>query len=309
MRAVLIDDEYYALQGLQMVLDEIDGIEVVGMYEEGLSALTGVEALNPDLIFLDIEMPGLNGMELFKQILEIQKTPNIVFVTAYNHYAVQAFELNALDYVVKPVQKARLMKTLERLQPLMGQTGGGKKITLNCFGSLSILADGQEINIGWRTKKAEELVAYLLCQNGHFISKEKIAAALWPDLDGEKSVSNLYLAYYYLKKQEKNYGVLLPIESIRGKMRIRMEEVDSDVMRFESCQQSCHHIDDENIALAEKAVELYQGMLLEDRYYSWATEAQQHYELVYLELLKKIVDYFKQKGEREKQQLYTKKKF
>lgn len=305
MQAVLIDDEYYALQGLKMVLEEIGGIEVAAMYEDGLKALEGIEAINPDLIFMDIEMPGLNGLQLFERILEIQKTANIIFVTAYNHYAVQAFELNALDYIIKPVQKARLIKTLERIKPLMGQTSSVKRITMNCFGRLSVLLNGQEINIGWRTRKAEELLAYLVCEEGRFISKDKIAAALWPELDGEKSVSNLYLAYYYLKKQEKKHGVQFPIESIRGKMRICLDEIECDMVTFEELLQKCHHIDDDNINLAEKAIELYKGMLFEASYYPWVTEAQQHYELACLKLLHKMVDYFKQNGDPERQKLYT----
>lgn len=304
MQAVLIDDEYYALEGLKMILNEIGGIEVVGIYENSLSALKGIEVLNPDLVFLDIEMPGMSGLELFEKITEIKKTPNIIFVTAYSQYAVEAFELNALDYVLKPVQKARLIKTLDRITPCIEKTSSGKGITINCFGHFSVQINGQEINTGWRTKKAEEMLAYLICSKGHFISKDKIASALWPDLDGEKSMSNLYLAYYYLKKQEKQYGVLFPIESIRGKMRIRPEEVACDIFTFEDLLQKCSNIDDNNIHLAEKAAELYKGMLFEDSYYSWITEAQQHYELSYLNLLHKIKDYFKIKGNQQKQSFY-----
>lgn len=307
MRAVLIDDEYYALDGLKMVLDEIGGIEVVGMYEDGPNALQGIEAHNPDLIFLDIEMPGMNGIELFERITEIQKNPTIIFVTAYSQYAVEAFELNALDYVLKPVQKSRLIKTLDRIVPHIGKTSSSKGITINCFGRLSVQINGQEINDGWRTKKAEELLAYLVCEKGHFISKDKIASALWPESDGEKSVSNLYLAYYYLKKQEKNHGVLFPIESIRGKMRIRLEEIACDMVDFEDLLQNCRNIDSDNIHLAEKAVEFYKGMLFEDSYYSWVTEAQQHYELSCLNLLRKMDDYFQKIGDQEKQRFYMEK--
>ncbi len=100
MKVVLIDDEYYALQGLKKELEEL-GIEVAGMYEEGKKALSEINFINPDLVFLDIEMPGIYGLELFLELLEAKPDLDIVFVTAYNHYAVQAFELNALDYIVK----------------------------------------------------------------------------------------------------------------------------------------------------------------------------------------------------------------
>ncbi|MDD2619784.1 MAG: response regulator [Syntrophomonadaceae bacterium] len=306
MKAVLIDDEYYALQGLKMVFEEIGGIEIAGMFEDVFEALAAMEAINPEIIFLDIEMPELDGIKAFNRILASHPAVNIVFVTAYNHYAVQAFELNALDYVIKPVKKERLAKTLERIKPLIGQTSSAKRITINCFGRLSVLVDGQEINVGWRTKKAEELIAYLLCEKGRFVNKEKIAEALWPELDGEKSVANLYLAYYYLKKQEKKYGLLLPIESTRGKMRVLLEEVECDMVAFEHRLQSCYHIEDENIELAENAAKLYQGMLLQNNYYSWALDNQQYYELAYLELLRRIIAYYAKIGNISKQRIYEK---
>ncbi len=118
MKTVLIDDEYYALQGLKMRLDEIGGIDVVGIFKSGKQALENIKALSPDIVFLDIEMPSVSGIELFPQILDIVNDVKIVFTTAFTQYAVEAFELNALDYIVKPVEKERLQKTLERLGPV-----------------------------------------------------------------------------------------------------------------------------------------------------------------------------------------------
>jgi two-component system LytT family response regulator len=301
MKAVLVDDEYYALQGLRMILEEVGGVEVVGMYENGPSALEGIEAGSPDVVFLDIEMPEINGLELFLKILETSKNPNVVFVTAYEHYAVQAFELDALDYLVKPVQKTRLIKTLERLKTVIDQGITSKKITFHCFRHFSALAEGKEWNLGWRTKKAEELLAYLICEKGRFVAKEKIAEALWPNLDNAKSIANLYLAYYYLKKHSVLSSL---IESERGKMRIRLEDADCDLINFDRIIQSCRDITDANIMTAEKGEAIYQGILLEDRYYAWILELQQQYELAYMDLLKKITVYYKKKHNPVKFQYY-----
>jgi two-component system LytT family response regulator len=301
MKAVLVDDEYYALHGLRLILEEVGGVEVVGMYENGPSALEGIKVGNPDVVFLDIEMPEINGLELCFKILEILKNPNVVFVTAYEHYAVQAFELDALDYLVKPVQKTRLVKTLERLKTVMNQSIASKKITFHCFRHFSVLAEGKEWNLGWRTKKAEELLAYLICEKGRFVAKERIAEALWPNHDNAKSIANFYLAYYYLKK---NSVLSSLIESERGKMRIRLEDADCDLVNFERIIQSCPDITDANIMTAEKGEALYQGTLLEDRYYAWVLELQQQYDLAYMDLLKKITVYYKKKHNSVKLQYY-----
>ncbi len=294
MKAIVVDDEYYALEGLRMELEDIGGIEVAGMYEDGQKMLEEISKINPDIIFIDIEMPKMNGFELLEKLLEAGVNPNIVFVTAYSHYAVKAFEINAVDYLVKPVTRPRLLKTLERIKPQMARDNK-QKIEINCFRDFSIMADGQEINTGWRTRKAEELIAYLLCEKGRFVSKGKIAEALWPDMDGEKGISNLYLAYYYIKKQENKMGVEIPIESERGKMRIKLEEIECDLVSFDRLVEAGSDLNNPNrISSMEKAAVLYRGILLEDGYYSWSGGFQQQYEITFAELLKSLMEYYEQ---------------
>jgi len=285
MRVVLVDDEYYALEGLRMELEDIGGIEVVGMFEDGPRMLEEIKAINPDIIFLDIEMPGMSGFEILERLQEQDISANIVFITAYHHYAVKAFEINAVDYIVKPAARSRLQKTLERIKPMLKQENK-PNIAIHCFRHFSIFADGKELNVGWRTKKAEELIAYLLCEKGRYISKTKIAEDLWPELNGEKSMSNLYLTCYYIKKQENQTGIKIPIELERGKMRIQTDELECDIIRFDRLVQAIPNADEwKRIKLIEEAVELYQGTLLEDSYYPWAVEHQQKCEMDLFKLL------------------------
>src|SRR5690625_3337038 len=104
MRTILVDDEPLALDYLEIQLDKIKDITVVEKFTN-LDILDHVKLIeNIDLVFLDIEMPGKNGLEIAEQLLEVNPTLEIVFVTAYDEYAVQAFELNALDYLLKPIQ-------------------------------------------------------------------------------------------------------------------------------------------------------------------------------------------------------------
>ncbi len=116
IRTLLVDDEELARATLKRALlaaAEFDGFEIVGEAANGVEALEAIEEYRPDLIFLDIEMPGFGGFEVIQQLSNV---PAIVFVTAYDEYAVRAFEANALDYLLKPVQPERLQRALGRIR-------------------------------------------------------------------------------------------------------------------------------------------------------------------------------------------------
>ncbi len=115
MRVLVADDEAPARGKLQRWLSEQADIEVVAESEDGLSAAQAIERLKPDVAFLDIQMPGLSGLEVAAQ-LEQLTAPLIVFVTAFDEHAIKAFELNAIDYLLKPYDKDRLLKTLSRIR-------------------------------------------------------------------------------------------------------------------------------------------------------------------------------------------------
>jgi len=114
LQVMLVDDEWCVLEELAYRLE--GKANIVGKLTNPLEAVEKVSYLAPDAVFLDIEMPGLNGFETALEILALRPETAIIFVTAYSHHAVQAFELNAIDYLVKPVQPNRLSMTLQRLE-------------------------------------------------------------------------------------------------------------------------------------------------------------------------------------------------
>jgi two-component system, LytTR family, response regulator len=114
IRTLIVDDERIARAELRRLLAAHPQIEIVGEAEHAQAALEALERLQPDLAFLDIQMPGMSGLEL---AAEIEQRCQFVFCTAFDSYAIDAFGLNALDYLVKPVEPARLARTLERVRP------------------------------------------------------------------------------------------------------------------------------------------------------------------------------------------------
>ena len=111
---ILVDDEELALEELQFLLNPDPDVDIVAEGRNGVDAIRLVKALRPDLIFLDIQMPGLNGFQVLHELVKENCLPQVIFVTAYDQYAVKAFEVNAVDYILKPVEKLRLDQAVDR---------------------------------------------------------------------------------------------------------------------------------------------------------------------------------------------------
>src|ERR1700674_5514004 len=114
LRAVLVDDEQLARDELGYLLGQVGGIEVIRQAGNGVEALTAIDRLQPDVVFLDVQMPGLSGFEVARRMLDNRSTAHIIFVTAYDQHAIEAFEVNAVDYLLKPVDPVRLEAAVER---------------------------------------------------------------------------------------------------------------------------------------------------------------------------------------------------
>jgi two-component system response regulator LytT len=135
LRTVLVDDEQLARDELSYLLGQVDRVEIIGQAGNGVEALKTIEHLQPDLVFLDVQMPGLTGFEVARRIIGEGPSTHIVFVTAYDQHAIEAFEVNAVDYLLKPVdparlevavQRARRRISFERLNAERGTAAGGE---------------------------------------------------------------------------------------------------------------------------------------------------------------------------------------
>lgn len=112
IRTILVDDERLAREELKSMLKKYDNIEIIGEYKNSQEAKEGILSLSPDLVFIDIQMPGESGLELIEQL---ENPPRTVFVTAFDEFAMKAFELNAYDYILKPIDEQRLEEVIVRV--------------------------------------------------------------------------------------------------------------------------------------------------------------------------------------------------
>jgi two-component system, LytTR family, response regulator len=115
IRTILVDDERLATQGLELRLQPFDDVEIIATCSNGREAIRKIKTLKPDLVFLDIQMPGFDGFSVVQGIMDIEP-PIFVFVTAYSEHAIRAFEAQAIDYLMKPVEPDRLADTMERVR-------------------------------------------------------------------------------------------------------------------------------------------------------------------------------------------------
>ncbi len=122
MKALIVDDEALARRGLELRLAEYDDVEVCGQSRNGREAVAHCRDLLPDVMFLDVQMPGMNGFDVIRTLRHDERMPLVVFVTAYDRYAIDAFEAHAMDYLLKPLDVERLAQAVERVRGQLART-------------------------------------------------------------------------------------------------------------------------------------------------------------------------------------------
>ena len=127
IRTILVDDESLAIQGLQLRLEAHDDIEIIDTCTNGREAIRSIKTHKPDLVFLDIQMPGFDGFSVVQGLMEVEP-PLFVFVTAFSDHAIRAFEAQAVDYLMKPVEEDRLAATLDRVRTRLAEKRGVEEV-------------------------------------------------------------------------------------------------------------------------------------------------------------------------------------
>src|SRR6195952_2317572 len=127
IRTILVDDEPLAIQGLRLRLEKHDDVEIVETCSNGREAIRAIKTDKPDLVFLDIQVPGFDGFAVIRGLMEVEP-PLFVFVTAYSDHAIRAFEAQAVDYLMKPVEEDRLSATLDRVRQRLAEKRGVEEV-------------------------------------------------------------------------------------------------------------------------------------------------------------------------------------
>lgn len=188
IRALIVDDEPLARRGLAVRLSDYSNVELLGECKNGTEAVEKIQMLKPDLVFLDIQMPGLNGFQVIQQLREkMDNMPLVVFVTAFDNYAIKAFDVHALDYVLKPLDDKRLKSALDKvINTLELHEEGVRKAKLaslvaqmtgdDCEEILRRLAEGEPIN---------QYPDILAIKDGNEVTRVPVCDIQWIDAAGD----------------------------------------------------------------------------------------------------------------------------
>lgn len=281
IRTVIIDDERNSIQEIEFYLKDYSEVEVVSTYTNPARALEDIDKVKPDLVLIDIKMPQMSGIDAAARILEQLPAAEIVFITAYDRYAVDAFEIEATDYILKPILQERFDKTMGRIYKKLPQKTKtlNRNLSIRIFGSFRIGWEKEE-PIRWRTENTKQLFVYLLMNAGHEMAKEQIIDALWSDMNVDSAVKMVHNGIYYIRKILNDYGVGRDEIMLHGNYCLNLGNVDFDLFRWERLKK---------IPLSELEPDMiddiYQGDYLEEVDWQWTDIERELYVDEYVSLL------------------------
>ncbi|MVP00988.1 response regulator [Paenibacillus lutrae] len=302
MKVIIVDDEKLALRKIEKLLGDQEGlnteIELVGAYQDPVEALEAVQRETPDidLAFLDIEMPEMNGFELAERLLALYPQLQVVFVTAYHSFAVKAFEVDALDYLLKPVHPSRLSVTLKRAAAGLAVPAGSDRenrtgTMLCCLRSLHYLdTGGQRQYFSWKTLKAPELFAYLIHHRDRTVGKQTLIDLLWPDYDFKRATAQLHTAVYQIRKMIRSCALDITVKYQDEAYRLLWGNTTLDVEEWEKSLQAAPPVMPDTLELHVNMLDQYTGDYLEEHWYSWSDYEQERLRLLWLQHAKQVAE-------------------
>ncbi|WP_034814529.1 response regulator [Exiguobacterium alkaliphilum] len=224
MRTILIEDEQHLLRMMERIVQTEPNLKWMGSFHDPKEALTFLNNQDVDLVFLDIEMPHMSGVELAKQL---PKTTQVVFTTAHSQYAVEAFELQATHYLLKPITEdqihALMPRVMKRYESIL-HSERHRTCTIQCLDHFSVNTQDGDL-VKWPTQKTEELFAYLIYHRDKVVNKWLIAETLYPEIDEpQRALHNVYNLVYRLKKTLADYNLSISVQTINNGYSLRLDE-------------------------------------------------------------------------------------
>ncbi|WP_158232164.1 response regulator [Sporosarcina sp. P20a] len=296
IRAILVDDEPLALQLLTHKLAAFKEVQVIKTFTNSLHLLADVQVLSFNVAFLDISMPGIDGIDLANHLLGINPTIKIVFVSAYRDYAIQAFELNSIDYILKPLTNERLEKTITRLTQALPSVHvphleSEKPLRIQCFQEF-IVQYKQEV-VKWKTIKIKELFAFFLTYHREWIHRDVLIETLWPDTEYAKAKIQLHTALSHLRKTLESLGFSKVIVFTNQSYSMKLSNFYCDALEMEQLVHQHTKAKEATIDSFEKSIRDYQGDYLELEGYDWSYTYAEHMKQQVTQLLHLMISYYR----------------
>jgi len=242
MKAIIVDDMPKAVRLLTRILEKLEGVEVIQTFTDSLAVVEYMADNVVDLVFMDVEMPGLDGLELTSDIQKMQKIPEVVFVTGHPQYSLEAWKTDALAYLVKPYTNQDIQKVIDKYRKIHPEKKAAAHIKIHCFPSFGLFVDGKGVVI--RSKKAREVLAYLVHSRGEWVENSKMAYILLGDEIDEESARNNFRMYLYrLNQALQAAGISELVERAYGKTRVDTSKFVCDYYRYLDGEYQLFHGD------------------------------------------------------------------
>ena len=288
IKAIVLDDEWAAGDWLSMKLNETGRVDVICTLQNPLELIENLNKSQIDVVFLDIEMPVISGIELALQLSMKDNAPEVIFVTAYDGYALEAFRADALDYLVKPVIDRDLDRVLAKLEKRLNSNSRvmGKhlySITKRCF---SIL----DINLNFPTAKCEELFLYMLLKNKKVISKWEIIEDLWPEKGLGKGEANIRTTAFRLNQVLDKQGLDLRVKSTKGYYHFSSLSNKNEVVAVRSLPLK-EDLQNTEVPVVETLRQHNFLKIMEEKDYLWAVMLKEHESAYYKWAIDLIANY------------------
>ncbi|THF77062.1 response regulator [Cohnella fermenti] len=305
MRVLVVDDEPAMLLAMKRLLKNVEGVELVGNFRSAQEALEFVRNEEADLVFLDIQIAEDNGLELARSLRAARADLDIVFTTSHAEYAIDAYDVYPLDFMVKPISRTRLVQTIARAAA-GGRTlpgGSGSSVSFAGSGNAGVAASPpltvrglgcfevgskQAGTVKWISRKSMELFAYLLMHRGRSVSRLRILEDIFPDMPLKNAELYLNTAVYQLRKALSLHGAKEIVVTAQEQYRVDLDHADVDFIRLETDMAELAEINQENAAAAIELERRFAGELFEDKPFEWAAMERERLSLLYDSVAKRL---------------------
>jgi two-component system LytT family response regulator len=298
--AMLVEDEINILKHMNKMVSAMEDFVVKGAFDVPEEALDAFADILPDVVLLDIEMPRMNGLELARKMLDLKQDLHIVFLTAYNNYALNAFEVGAIDYLMKPVMKEDLERTVKRLNKLMGKKQEQVRreseegsFPARCFGCFEVRDRKQQL-IKWPTKRAEEVFAYFLGQQEEYVSKWELLEVFWPEMEEDRGLHNLHNTLYRIKKVLKLLSLSPQIQKVNDGYILEAEGSLSDLRQYLIMAKQKKGEEALTVEEASEVFLSYAAPLFGTRDYFWSLPLQKNMAQSYKRICHRLLLHYRE---------------
>ncbi|MDF2869747.1 MAG: hypothetical protein K0R05_1322 [Anaerocolumna sp.] len=300
MRVIIVDDERHSIDLLCYFLKKHE-VEIVATYIDPILALNNTVIDKPDILFVDIEMPELNGLQLAQEIKSRLPDVIIVFITAFAGYAIESFQVHPMDYLLKPVTARQINKMMDSIMrqfmllTLEREKGSNNRIIqMKCFGKFEVLSSGNEA-MKFPTTKTKELMTYLICKANKAIYRDEIMSLLFTGKEGLDR-NNFYVTVSRLKTALSSYGIDETLFKFNKDFEVFIKKGICDLYDLTVFIRSNTRITEENLLEAERLIGMYDGEVFSNIDTDWTNEISEWVEIQMEETMLLMAEYYKEKA-------------